>query len=353
MRVRATWLSLLLLAACNGSALDTPPPDAGPPPGGLTPEQAAQVVAKIGDKVITLGDFAAALERMDPVDRLRYQSKERRRELLQEIIDVELLAHEARKRGLDKEPDVQEGIRQILRDAMLARAREDMPSPAEITPAEVKAYYDAHPEKYREPERRRVAAIILDDKKAAEKALEAARKATNQNEWNEAFAKWSITSPAKKGGAVNPAEITGDLGLVGPAGDPKGANVRVPNAVRKVAFELAKAGDVHPDLVEADGKFYVVRLGQISPGHVRTVSESDRSIRIAILQKKLEEKEKALEAELRKKFPVTIDEQALAGVKVPPIPDATSGASQAWLEPSAAPPGGSAPGGAPSAAPSP
>src|SRR5438128_6367199 len=56
----------------------------------LTPEQAAKVLAKVGDKTITLGDYVAALEHMDQFDRMRYQSPERRKELLGEMINVEL-----------------------------------------------------------------------------------------------------------------------------------------------------------------------------------------------------------------------------------------------------------------------
>jgi hypothetical protein len=94
----------------------------------LSTEQAGRIVAKIGDKNVTLCDFARTLDRMGPMDRLRYRSKERRRELLNDLVDVELLAQEARRRGLDKQPDVEEGIRQILRDALLAQARDALPA---------------------------------------------------------------------------------------------------------------------------------------------------------------------------------------------------------------------------------
>ena len=56
----------------------------------LTPEQAGQVLARVGDRVITLGDYAAALERMDPFERMRYQTEDRRQALLDEMINVEL-----------------------------------------------------------------------------------------------------------------------------------------------------------------------------------------------------------------------------------------------------------------------
>src|SRR5947207_14085203 len=81
----------LLAAGCNERAL-AKKSDAGPVPGGLTAEHAALVVAKVGERVITLGDYAATLERMDQFDRLRYQSPGLRREQLGAILDVELSA---------------------------------------------------------------------------------------------------------------------------------------------------------------------------------------------------------------------------------------------------------------------
>ena len=85
-------------SGCNGGlSIGAKPTDGGTAPAGrLTAEQASRVLAKVGDRTITLGDYAATLERMDQFDRLRYQSPERRKELSQEIIDVELLAQDAR-----------------------------------------------------------------------------------------------------------------------------------------------------------------------------------------------------------------------------------------------------------------
>ena len=189
-------VSLGLLAACNEPALKQTPADAGPPVGGLTPEQGARVVAKVGDRTITLADFARTLDRMDQFDRLRYQSKERRKELLEEMIDVELLAAEARRLGIDKEPDTQDAVRTILRDAILAQSREGMPSPAAIPDAEIRAYYDAHLDRFTEPERRRVAAIVMTDKKEAQKVLKDAQKVNTPTEWGELIFKHSLTAPA-------------------------------------------------------------------------------------------------------------------------------------------------------------
>src|SRR6478609_8142304 len=148
------------------------------PPAKLTPELSRQVLAKVGDREITLGEYAETLERMDPFERLRYQSPDRRKQLLNEIIQVELLAEEAKRRGLDKLPETQERIRQMLRDELLRDMRQKLPGPADIPDAEVRAYFDAHHDEFKEPERRRVAHLLLGSEAQAKAALQKAVGAT-------------------------------------------------------------------------------------------------------------------------------------------------------------------------------
>src|SRR5690606_15490405 len=47
----------------------------------LTAEERQAVLARVGERTITLGEYVATLERMDPFERLRYQSAERRKQL--------------------------------------------------------------------------------------------------------------------------------------------------------------------------------------------------------------------------------------------------------------------------------
>jgi hypothetical protein len=282
---------------------------------GLTPDQAAQVVAKVGDRTITLGDVALTLEGMNQFERVRYQSKERRRDLLQQMVDLELLAQEAKRRKLDERPEVQEAIRQILREAMLAKARQGVPAPAEIPNEEVKAYYESHAAQFTEPERRRVAAIVMGDPVKAAEVLADARAAAGGDDagakWGELFFEHSLSAPDKKNPAA-PADLAGDLGIVGPPGD-----AQVPAAVQRAVFELGKVGEVHPKVIEADGKLYIVRLSGQSQGHTRSLAEAERAIRVAILQQHVRDREQAFEAELRNKYGVTVDEAALQAIKLP------------------------------------
>lgn len=322
---------------CNEDALKPQAQDAGPGVSGLSPEQAAMVLAKVGDKTITLGDFAQTLERMDQFDRLRYQTKERRRELLNELIDAELLALEAKKRGLDKQPEAQDAVRQILRDALLATLRTKMVAPMEIPAADVRAYYEKNQERFSEPERRRVAVIVLNSKAEAEKVHKAALKIKNATEWGDLFYKHSLTAP-KTRPANAPLELAGDLGIVGAPDDPKGKNAQVPEPVRAAVFHIENVGSVGSEIIAHENKFYVLRMNGKTAAHHRSLSEADRTIRVALFQERAQQMERELEEDLRKKFSVVIDDQALASVKLPPAVeklekmDALSGATRPWLD---------------------
>src|SRR4029077_15631377 len=128
------------LACSRGKKADHEPRESSMAPSGLSAEQSAQVLARGGERTITVGDYVSAVEHMDQFDRMRYQAAERRQELLGEMIDIMLLADEAREKGYDKEPIAEQEIREILRDAMLKTAHEGAPAPNAIPEDEVRTY---------------------------------------------------------------------------------------------------------------------------------------------------------------------------------------------------------------------
>jgi parvulin-like peptidyl-prolyl isomerase len=317
MRIVPAAVFALVLPACGGcneKALVTEGDGGHRTSSSLTPEQAAKVLAKVGDKTITLGDYAAAIDHMDNFDRLRYQSPERRKELLNDMINVELLAREAELKGYDKDPTAQQETRAILRDAMLKDARKGAPSPADVPEADVRVYFDAHRADYKDPERRRASLIVLKDEATARDVLEQAKKAPTATQWGEIVRAKSIDPQAK---ANVPVDLAGDVGMVGPPGDTRGDNARVPDEVRAGLFEIPKIGDILGRVVKAqDGKLYVVRLVQKTDARERTYQEAERSIRVKLAQDRMKAKEDEMLAQLRAKYPVQIDEKVLATVKV-------------------------------------
>ena len=312
--IACAFVLAFLLAGCKSCAVGDSSDAGSSPTTSLTNKQAAQVLARVGNITITLGDYTAALEHMDQFDRLRYQSPERRKELLDEMITVELLAVEATEKGYDKDPLSQQELRAVLRDAMLAEARKGAVTPADVSDADARAYFEAHRADYRDPERRRISVVVLPTAPVAEDALAQAKKATSAVEFGQIVRARSSDPQAR---ANVPIDLAGDVGIVSPPGDPRGENPRVPEEVRVAAFAIPEAGGIADSAVHAGNKFYVVRLTQKLAPHERGFEEAERTIRVKLAQDKLRAKEDALLVDLKKDMKIEIDKDALATVKVP------------------------------------
>jgi parvulin-like peptidyl-prolyl isomerase len=314
MRLRALVLFVNLGAApfalagvvgCNEKAVQKPT-EAGVVAGGLSPEQASKPLAKVGDRVITLGEFAQALADLPEYERLRYQGVERRRELLRMIVDMELLAREAKKQGLDKDPIVEEESRQALVGWMRGKLLEGLPAPAQIPEAELRAYYDAHRDEYREPERRRIAHVVTKDEATAKK-VEAEAKSATPTQWGAVVKKYSDQKPLE----TEAPETAGDLGFVTAPGEK--STTKVSDELRKAAFALPSVGAVSPPVQDATG-WHVLRLVAKNDARDQSFVDVERALRVRVLQEKRAAKEKALLDEMRTKLKVEIDEAVLAQI---------------------------------------
>jgi peptidyl-prolyl cis-trans isomerase C len=310
----ATILFIGLTPGCHRKVPkhDEKPPIVTKPAQGLTKEQAEQVLARVGDKTITLGDYAAALERMDRFERLRYQSQDRRKQLLDEIIAVELLADEAKRRGLDRDVETQMRLDQALRDEMLRQLRQSLPGPESLPEPEVRAYFDSHKQEYDEPERRRISEIVVGNQEEARRISELARKATAA-EWGQLVRSHSVGR--RESAQPLPLELEGDLGVVSAPGRSGGNEPQLPDEIIRAAFAIEKVGDVGAEPILVQGKYHIVRLTSRTVARQRSFAEAERSIRVTLVQQRLEVSRRQLLDDLSKQFPVTVNQSVLATIK--------------------------------------
>lgn len=294
----------LSLAGCKGK------PSGEAPKAESASAVEAKVLAKVGDRTITVGDFLEALANLDEIDRARFEAPARRKELLDALVETEALAQEARAKGLEKEPAVAQELRMALRDAMLREIHRSVPKAEALEVAEVRAYYDAHAASYAEPERRRLQAIVVASEAEAKKVLTALGAAPTAQRFGELVKSRSTDASAKTGA---PLDLLGDVGFVSAPGDDRGTNARIPEAVRKAAHALAGVGAVS-EPIAAEGAFWVVRVTSVSAARSRSFEEVEKTLRIALAQEKRRAAEKAKLAELAKAAKIDLDPQALEAV---------------------------------------
>ena len=149
----------------------------------LTPEQAAQVLVEVGDTKITLGEFAERLGSQSPYLRARYNSPERRREFLENMVRFELLAAEADRRGFTKSEDVERVRRQVMVQQMMADLFDKGGLKlADISDDEIKRYYESHASEFNKPAQVRASHILFKDRAAAEQALKELKQKPGDND---------------------------------------------------------------------------------------------------------------------------------------------------------------------------
>jgi peptidyl-prolyl cis-trans isomerase C len=122
----AGWLlAATLLVAASALAQGTPDP----------------VVAKVGADVIHLSDLNAAYATLPPQTRQQMPREQLLPQLLDQMVSTRLLAFEARKQGLEKDPAVQRALHEVEERTLVSAFLERQVGP-QITDAAVKARFD-------------------------------------------------------------------------------------------------------------------------------------------------------------------------------------------------------------------
>ncbi|HEX4420441.1 MAG TPA: peptidyl-prolyl cis-trans isomerase [Kofleriaceae bacterium] len=220
-------------------------------PGPATPAQSAEELraplAKIDDVTITLGELQERINRQSPYIRARYTSLEQKKEFLDSLIRFEVLAKEAARRGLDKDPEVVRTMKQVMIQKLM-RDELDLKITADtITDPEMKAYYDANLAEFVKPEEVRISSIIIKNRAQADRvALEARGEPGKTNKgFRDLVNRYSQDEDSKLRG--------GDLRYF------DAQTKDVPAPVVKAAFALVNTGDVSGVVDAGNGTWYVLK----------------------------------------------------------------------------------------------
>ena len=276
--------------------------------GGGAPPQSAeelkQPLAKIDNVTITLGEFQERINRQSPYIRARYTSLEQKKEFLDSLIRFEVLAKEAYKRGLDKDPEVVRTMKQVMIQKLM-RDEFDAKVTAESVPeADMKSYYDANLTEYVKPEEVRVSAIILKNRAQADRvALEARGEAGKTNKgFRDLVMKYTSDEDTKLSG--------GDLRYFDTT------TKELPAPVVKGAFALINTGDVSTTIDAGNGTFYVLKQTGRRKSMTKSFEDAKPAIRNKLFRDSRMKAQKDFVDNLKTSSKIEINEANLARVRV-------------------------------------
>jgi parvulin-like peptidyl-prolyl isomerase len=277
---------------------------------GLTPEQAAKPVAKVGERVITVGEVTDQINRLSPYIRRRWADPEKRKEFLQKLVRVELLSLEAERLGLGQDPEVQRTVKQVMIRLMIKNDLEKDLLPTTIDEKILKADYDKEIDKYHRAAQVRASQIVVKTRAEAEKLIAQAKKNSEDRKFFREQAKQlSLDAETKERG--------GDLGYFSKPEERRDDEPAVPEAVARAAWSLQKVGDVADQPVETDQGFHVVTLTNKKPEMNRSFESVKRLIENRLLRDARSEAMDKFVAELRAKADVKFYDDNLAQVRIP------------------------------------
>jgi peptidyl-prolyl cis-trans isomerase C len=255
-------------------------------------DDADPIVVRVGTSALRASDVTRRLAEL-PAFQLRAlggTTDEIRRRFIDTVLVPELLhATDAEQRRLAEHPAVRLRIRQALRRALVDSLRADAAKNG-VPAGEVDAYYAAHEDEFRRPERILIWRILVDDEALARKILGEARGSGGPERFRQAAREHSVDAATKM--------RSGMLGFVSADGRTDVPQVQVDPALFAAAAKV-KDGELVPEPVHEGEKLAVVwRRGTLQKSEQPLESSRD-AIRRLLVEQRAEQALRTLESELR------------------------------------------------------
>ncbi len=303
-------LAPLMWAGCQKREGAATHDQAGGParPAPSAPPQSAEEMkaplAKIDDVTITLGEFEERINRQSPYIRARYTSLEQKKEFLDSLVRFEILAKEAYRRGLDKDPEVVRTMKQVMIQKLMRDEFDAKITADSVKDADMQAFYQANLADYVKPEEVRASAIILRNKAQADRVLlEAKGEAGKTNKgFRDLVTKYTSDEETKlRGGDLRYFDL---------------ANKELPAPVVKAAFALVNTGDVSSVVDAGTGQYYVLKQTGRRRSMTKSFDEAKPLIRNKLFREQRLVAQKDFVDKLRAQAKIEINEANLAKVRI-------------------------------------
>ncbi len=213
------------------------------------PSTPPEVIARVGDRMLTLADFKRYLERNAGTD-LAQVNPQVASALLDQWIDEIVLSEYAATHGVEVPTEaIAQAVRteagstviekrdEMRRQKLIASLNADVPDPSD---AEIHDEYDKHPNEFKSGEEVHVRQILVHDENLAAEIVSRLKKGEH---FEDLSSQYSLAPNAKKGG---------DIGYV--------SRGELPKMFEDVIFAL-KPGQIS-NVIKTDSSFHVFRVDE-------------------------------------------------------------------------------------------
>ncbi len=289
-----TLVLMVTLPVLAQTAPDKPQqPAAAPAP--AAEDHSKDILAKMGDKVITVGDIEDELSKIPPQFLSHFTDPVRKQQYIQSIVDRMLFAEEAKAKGLMEREDVKEKINSYVERILYSEYLKTLTDGLTVTDEEVAKYYEANKDAFMAPERIKAKHILV---KTEEEALNVKAELDKGADWDELAKKYSTDkSNATRGG---------DLGYF--------SRGRMVKEFDDVAFglEVGKIGGP----VKTQFGYHLIKVEDKKPAEQQTLEQVDKQVRTKLQGMEREQKMDEARKSLTEKYHLTVNWDKVSEIKV-------------------------------------
>jgi len=261
-----------------------------------TQEPGDRVLVKVGNVEITQKEFElqfrAGVARMPAANQAMFATPNGRKQFLDMMVDEKIWLNGALAMGLEKDPDV-ELLTRMSRDQLLLRKyyEKAIVDKSRPTEAEVRAFYDANPNRFMNPIRVKIRQIVLADSVTAKAMLKDLKAGAN-------FARLARERSIDSVSAAN----GGDLGLL-TEGQALPASVGGSEQFASTLFKL-KSGELS-DVVHTKLGYHIAQAYERNEPDLRPFDTVKKRIEDQLSSERVQKIRSETFLTLQKEFPVT------------------------------------------------
>ncbi|MEN1728771.1 MAG: peptidyl-prolyl cis-trans isomerase [Pseudomonadota bacterium] len=293
-------------------------------------EPAPDVLAQVGDVVITTDQYQEELELRAAMRPGYYELAEHREELLEFLVNQQVQLNAARRAGIPEERDFKDLYERMLIQRLRETRLEADLAEVSISDADIVSYYEANLDQFSRPERRQVALVRLSRPgREDEAALQALRERAEEAR----AAALALPEDTGHFGAVA-VEYSDDRGsryqggVVGWLVDSDNVRYRLPADVISIAFEQQAIGDISP-VIETGEALWLVRVVELDPARQQPLEQVREGIHHRLTRERAEALEEGLVDTLRDEETIVLNKALLDTIPIPPsIPPEREAAPQ-------------------------
>lgn len=257
------------------------------------PSIPADVVARVGERMVTLAEYKRYLERNAGTD-LSQVGPEVASAMLDQYVEEIVLSEYAAAHGVeipaeqiasavrnDAGSTVMEKRDDMRRQKLIASVSADVPAPADL---EVRSYYDSHVSEFRSGEEVHVRQILVHDETVADDLEEKLKKGASFEQLSNQY---SLAPNAKKGG---------EIGFVG--------HGQLPKMFEDEIFAL-KPGSVS-GVIRTDSSFHIFKVDERRPAGTVDLQTAAPVIREKLKDEEVRNRVAELVSKARKEMTIAV-----------------------------------------------